>query len=252
MPGRPKKNALVLAIFVTLGCQFNGEGTDSTSGLGDDTGDDCQEGQPGCPCGPFGMCLDPLVCSSDSCVWPPPTPPTDPDSTGTGTGGDEDPPPREPAPCTDNEGCVSDQVCGPNGMCIPARESSYHVYVARWDPTTCDGGLLDGAADLFWTLSLGGEEAYRSPWVQGGCPGRWSEDESACIDKQRISDGFALRLYDQDLEVHDLMDQLWWDFDTDGEPDPLPVIYLHVGVFDADASGGGLVEVHFTPVPSCP
>jgi hypothetical protein len=253
------KRVLLMTVTILAACGGDDDGgqasasltttatTMSTSDGGDETGP-CDPGSPGCSCA-NGMCLDPLVCVDDVCVWPPPPPTTDDggtDTSGGDTTGDETGPPT----CSQSNDCDWFDVCGVDGTCVDALDAAYEIRVPNWRPNTCDGGPLDGDADLYWRLDLDGVEIGRSGWVQGGCPGSWTD--VMCVAEGEFAENFYLSTRDDDDGTDDdLMDALWWDYDVNSAPDPIDPYYLHEGVIDTDTGSGGHVRVEFTVVDGC-
>jgi hypothetical protein len=245
---------IALAFILMLGCSSDdvsgsgGEETSPTDGesLGDDTAG-CEPGSPGCPCA-NGMCLSPLVCVADECTWPPD--PIDTDAgeadTGDGSSGDDGTPPA----CSSDDDCVDeDTVCLPDGECRHAWYGTYEVHVLTWVPTNCSGGTFDGAADLWWSLRLGEQLIFTSPWTQGGCPGHW-ESSVACVEGGAFFEPFVLSLYDEDNTASELFDQLWFDY-GDGAPGLFPPEHLIAGSYDGTTNNGGNVVIEFDLVDSC-
>ena len=248
---------IAIATVFLLGCGGEDDGgQDGTSepGPGSSLSSDegaCDPGSPGCACA-NGMCLDPLVCLADECVWPPPPPSTSGESMDeSSSDGGEESTGGEPPPCSDNDQCGQAQVCNTDGTCIFARDASFEIRVPNWNPGIgCDDGIFSGDADLYWNLHLGTADFGSSTWVQGGCPGSWPND-TICVPVNGFYDGFYLQARDEDGDYDPPADTLWWDNDEDGEPDPIGVRFLHDGVYDGGTGSGGTLRVEFTVVPSC-
>lgn len=220
--------------------------TSAATTTGADTGS-CEPGSPGCACA-NGMCLDPLVCLLDECVWPPP--PDDGGNDESSSGGDESTG-TEPEPCSSNDECGGSYVCNTDGTCVFARDASYEIRVPNWDPGVgCDDGIFSGDADLYWNLTLGGVDWGGSGWVQGGCPGSWPND-SVCVPATNLYDGWYLEARDEDGDYDPPADTLWWDDDLDSVPDPISVSILHDGVYTAGTGSGGTLRVELAVVEAC-
>lgn len=154
------------------------------------------------------------------------------------------------ATASTKDDCDWYEVCGVDGICIDALDAAYEVRVPNWAPNTCDGGPIDGDADLYWELVLDGVTIGRSGWVQGGCPGNWTD--VVCVQQGLFSENFYLVAYDEDDgTAPDLMDTLWWDDDMNSAPDPIDPYLLHGGGIETDTGSGGHVRVEFTVVAGC-
>jgi len=259
---------VALSLPLLFGCSADDSASDAGStavisdsadaaGSGDDSVEDtgaCDPGSPGCSCGPSGMCLDPLICVADICAWPPDPDggeddsAEDADADGGETSGPGDD--GSPATCNDNDDCALQRACSVDGVCEDARDLAYEIRVPTWAPSTCDGGVVDGDADLYWSLMLGTVELGSSDWEQGGCPGSWPTD-TVCVPASGLNGAWFLGLWDEDGDEDALVDALWWDDDADTVPDPIRAYILHDGVWDGTTANGGDLRVEFTVVAGC-
>lgn len=267
----PDVKRALLILYVLLGCAVSddtqnpttlGAGTETATGADagssdgaalDETGP-CDPGTQGCTCAEGTKCINPFICVAGFCTTPPNpgddgTPSDDgPDDTGsadTGSGSD-----GAPESCLSSENCPAPLACSTDGLCVDARDLAYEVTVPTWAPSTCDGGTLDGDADLFWELRIGGATVGSSTWMQGGCPGVWRE--TVCVEQGGMHEPWFLVLWDEDGAEDDLMDSLWWDDDGNTLADPIDPIWLHLGGYDGTTGSGGHVRVEFGVVPFCP
>lgn len=252
---------ITLSTFLLLGCPSSDDGeqheanagTESAS-AGDETGP-CAPGSAGCSC-MNDMCLSPLVCLDEICTWSPPsaTDSTDSDSgddPGSDSSSSEGSSETGPTSCEINEDCFAHEVCRPDGTCAYAADSAFRVTVLNWIPSDCSGGPLEGYAELWWQLKIDDTVVGSSGWTQGGCPGHW-EDQQICVTGGSLFGTFFLSALDEDNgTARDLMDVLWWDYDSDGVADPIDPEILHNRGYDGATGSGGHVELSFDVVDHC-
>lgn len=236
---------IAMASLLLLGCASDPDSDEDDTGTASADGSDglsdtgaCEPGSPGCSCA-NDMCLDPLVCLDEVCIWPPPDDAGDApsDDSGSDDGG------TTSIGCVEDVDCGPDDICGEPGECVAPVFSAYEVTVTSWAPTSCVDGGLGGSADLWWNLTLANAEIGRSAYIQGGCPGAW--EARVCVPFGAFVDPFRLNLFDAEVTTDTLIDSLWVDpFDT-GMPDAVPQAWLLEGAYDGPSNAGGEVHVTF-------